>query len=87
MNMNAYLGANDLLETVRKIMLQIATWDGSEGTWEVSLPPYRVVTEELANDLFEVQTQLDEVFEQNGITYDTVVEENGVVKVIGVRLG
>lgn len=82
----AYLTPETMNETTRNIMLQVATWDNLEGTWEVVLPLYRVITAELKNDLVDVQTQVDEAFEQNGMTYDTVVEDNGVVRVIGVRL-
>jgi hypothetical protein len=84
-----YLTPAQMTETARKTMLQVATWDNLEGTWEVVLPIPAIVNQTIAagDDITSVMMELDSAFEQNGLSYN-LFEIDGItaVKVMGLQL-
>lgn len=84
-----YLRPEQLTETGRKVMLQIATWDNLEGTWEVVLPLPRVVTQSLAHgeEITGLSMELDTVLEQNGLSYHLFeIDGRNSITINGLKL-
>lgn len=89
MQTESYLRPDQLTETGRKIMLQIATWDNLEGTWEVVLPLPRSITQTFGqgDEITKVTMEVDAVLEQNGLTYHLFeIDGKNSITINGLKL-
>lgn len=74
-----------------KLMEQVAQWDALEETWEVFVPTPSTASIELGNAIninntLDLSLAVDDLFDENGLTYENAVIDGNKLTLLGIRL-